>query len=231
ESADTIINIDHHIPDRPFGSIQLVDSRAAATTEILWEVIRLLSVSTDRALVSSEVADCLMTGIITDTGSFRFLNVRPQSFRLAARLQQLGAQPAAISELVFDTRSLQSIKLLGRALDSVQVNGEGTVAWAHVTRDDFLELGATDGETEGIVSHVRAIRGVAIGALLREIPGHKIRISLRARDGADVNRVAAVFGGGGHRLAAGCSIDAPLAEAECLVVQEAERQLHGDLPG
>src|SRR5262249_18850063 len=133
--------------------------------------------------------------------------------------------PAAISELVFENRSYASVKLLGRALDSLQVSDNGSVAWAHVKASDFAELNATDEETEGIVNHVRAIRGAQVGVLFREIPGKKVRISLRSRDGYDVNRVANAFGGGGHRLAAGCSLEPPLERVETQVLTEVRRWL------
>jgi phosphoesterase RecJ-like protein len=226
ECAPRLMDIDHHIADGVFGDIQILDATAAATAELVWALIRALSVAAGRALAGKEVAECLMTGLITDTGSFRFLNVTPNTFQLAATLQRLGASPAPIAELVFENRSFASLKLLGRALDSLQTTANGRVAWARLTAQDFEDLNASDAETEGIVSQVRAVRGVQIGILFREIRGHKVRISLRARDGADVNKIANVFGGGGHRLAAGCSVEPPLAEVERMVVAEAVRQLN-----
>ena len=225
EAAPQVIDIDHHVADGPFGDIRVLDSRAAATAELVWEVIKALSKAVGRDLATREVAECLLTGIVTDTGSFRFLNVTPRTFRLAAQLQELGVSPAPIAERVFENRSLASQKLLGRALDSLQVSPDGRVAWAHVTAQDFQDLEATDTETEGIVNHVRAVTGVQVGILFREIPGQKVRLSLRARDGADVNKIANVFGGGGHKLAAGCSLAPPLATAEQTVVAETLRQL------
>ena len=225
EAAPQVIDIDHHVADGPFGDIRVLDSRAAATAELVWEVIKALSKAVGRDLATREVAECLLTGIVTDTGSFRFLNVTPRTFRLAAQLQELGVSPAPIAERVFENRSLASQKLLGRALDSLQVSPDGRVAWAHVTAQDFQDLEATDAETEGIVNHVRAVTGVQVGILFREIPGQKVRLSLRARDGADVNKIANVFGGGGHKLAAGCSLAPPLATAEQTVVAETLRQL------
>jgi len=225
ESAKTLLDIDHHLADGPFGDIRILDAGAAATAELVWDLIQALTKRTGRDLADRAVAECLLTGIITDTGSFRFLNVTPKTFTLAARLQRLGAQPASISELVFENRSFASLKLLGRALDSLQTTSEGRVGWAHVTAQDLKEFAATDADTEGIVNHVRAVKGVQVGILFREIPGMKVRISLRARAGADVNKIANVFGGGGHKLAAGCSVAPPLAEVERAVIAEAVRQL------
>lgn len=225
ESAARIIDIDHHVADGPFGEIRILDSRAAATAELVWLLLRSLSARTGRTLANREIAECLLTGLITDTGSFRYPNTTPFTFALAAELQRLGAAPAPINELVFETRSFASVKLLGRALDSLQTTPDGLVAWAHVTARDFVDLRAEDAETEGIINHVRAVKDVQVAVLFREVPGKKVRISLRAREGADVNKIANVFGGGGHRLAAGCSLDPPLAEVERAVVAETVRQL------
>lgn len=225
-SAPILMDIDHHLADGPFGDIRVIDDSAAATAELIYPLIRALSAAVGRDLMTRAIAECLMTGLITDTGSFRFMNVTPRTFLLAARLQRLGALPAPISEQVFENRSFAGLKLLGRALESLQTTADGRVAWATVTADDFRDLAATDAETEGIVNHVRSARGADVGMLFREVPGKQIRISLRAREGSDVNRIAAAFGGGGHRLAAGCSIDPPLAEAVAAVVGEAVRQLN-----
>ena len=224
-SAPKLINIDHHISDGPFGDIQIVSPAASATAELIWDLIKELGVQVERELADRAIADCLMTGIITDTGSFRYLNVTPKTFRIAAELQELGALPSPIYELVFENRSFQSQKLLGRALDSLQLTSCGKIAWGHVRASDFEEFNADDVETEGIVNHIRAVQTAFIGILFREVPGKKVRISLRARDGADVNKIAQVFGGGGHKLASGCALEPPLDEVERRVVAEAVRQL------
>ena len=225
ESAPHLIDIDHHVADGVFGDIRILDVTAAATAELVWPLILALEKLWKRSLADRSVAECLMTGLITDTGSFRFLNVTSRTFTLAARLQQLGALPAPITERVFENKSYASVKLLGRAIDSMQRTTDGRVAWAHVSAQDFADLDATDSDTEGIVNHVRSVDGVQVGILFREVPGKKVRISLRARDGSDVNRIANAFGGGGHKLAAGCSCDPPLADAERIVVAETVRQL------
>lgn len=220
-SAPLRIVLDHHIAGEPGFDIEIVNTKASATGELAFDLLRELFVPFD-----ADIADCLMCALITDTGSFRFPNVTPTTFRIASKLLSSGAQPARIYELVFEDRSFASIKLLGRALDALQRSDDGLVSWTHVRAQDFTELGATDEETEGIVNHVRAVRGAQVGILFREVPGGtKIRISLRAREGYDVNRVAQAFGGGGHHLAAGCSLSLPLPEAEKAVLEEVRRWL------
>jgi phosphoesterase RecJ-like protein len=218
EAAPLSLCIDHHAAEGSFGQIRLVNPRVAATGELVYPLLKEMKAQIDRP-----IAECLMCALITDTGSFRFMNVTPHTFRIGAALMRAGACPAMIGELVFENRSLASVKLLGRALESLQVSTDGRVAWARIRAKDFEELGATDEDTEGIVNHIRAVRGAQVALLFREIPGRKVRISLRARDGYDVNRVAQMFGGGGHRLAAGCSHEPPLDEAERRILTEVAR--------
>jgi len=220
EAARQTLCIDHHATEGRFGAVRLVNPRAAATGELVYSLLRALPVRFNK-----DIADCLMCAIITDTGSFRFMNVTPATFRTSAALMRCGACPAAISELVFENRSLQSLKLLGRTLDLLQVGYGGAVAWSALSADVFRSLGATDEDTEGIVNHVRAVRGTRVGLLFREILGGQVRISLRSREGYDVQRVAAAFGGGGHTLAAGCSVDPPLSAAIERVLAEVARWL------
>ena len=226
ESAPHIIDIDHHVVmGETFGDIQILDDSAAATAELIYRLLTLFSETALPENVQRCVAQCLLTGLITDTGSFKYPNVTPQTFRTAAELQEWGASPAEISELVYENRSLASLKLLGRAMDALQTTADGKIVWTRVTARDLEELNATDADTEGIVGYARAVTTAQIGILFREIPGKKVRISLRAREGADVNRIANVFGGGGHKLAAGCSLEPPLADVEQVVITEAARQL------
>jgi phosphoesterase RecJ-like protein len=225
-SARITMKIDHHLTEGDFGDIRVVNSHAAATGELIYELLREMGAS-----FSQEIAECLLCAIITDTGSFRFMNVTPNTFRISGALMRCGACPAAISELVFESRSFASIKLLGRALDSLKLSDDGRVAHAVLHASDFLELNATDEETEGIVNHVRSVRGAQVGVLFREVPGCQIRISIRSREGYDVNRVAQVFGGGGHKLAAGCSFDPPIENAVRTVLDEIHRGFDDPAPG
>ena len=221
ETAKMVMDIDHHVADGPFGELQVLDETASSTAELIWALIGALETEFKISLFDTPIALCLMTGIITDTGSFRFPNTTPKTLAIAAELLKLGARPTDIHELVYENRTFSSLKLLGRAMGSMQLSADGKVAWAHITASDFNEMGADDSETEGIVNHVRAVNGVMVGILFREVPDKKIRISLRAREGADVNKIANRFGGGGHRLASGCSSDLPLDEAERAVVMVA----------
>lgn len=219
-SAASSLCIDHHVAEGRFGDLRLTNTRVAATGELVYRLLKVLGVP-----MNTDISNCLMCAIVTDTGGFRFANTTASAFRTAGALMRHGACPAAVSELVFERRSLASLKLLGRALDSLQVSEDGLIAWARITAEDYQNLGATDEDTEGIVSHVRAVRGTRVGVLFREVPGKKVRISLRGRGAVDLNAVAAQFGGGGHRLAAGCTHDPPLLAAETDVLSAVRRAL------
>lgn len=220
ESAPLLIDIDHHVTANAFGDIRLLDATAAATGEIVYDLLAALGVPLTRPL-----AEALLCALLTDTGSFRFLNVTPRTLRIAAEMVAAGASPDRIAEQVFENKPFAAQKLLGRALDSMRRSPDGRIAWTHITQADFAETGGTDQDTEGIVSAVRAVRGTDVALFLREMPSGRLRVSLRSRDPFDVSQVAQRFGGGGHRLASGCTLDGPLAEAEARLVAEVERRL------
>lgn len=211
--ARRIMDVDHHVLAGAFGDIRVLHAQAASTSEIVFALLESLEMP-----ITPEVATCLFTGVITDTGSFRFQNVTPNTFHVAAALLNAGAPPAHISENVFENRTFAATKLLGHALSSLMQTPDGRIVWARVTARDFAALGAADADTEGVVNYARGVRGADVGVLFREMADGKIRVSLRSREIINVAEVAQRFGGGGHRMAAGCTLQVPLPEAERLVV-------------
>jgi bifunctional oligoribonuclease and PAP phosphatase NrnA len=221
ESAPVLLDIDHHVTPGPFGTINLLDARAAATGEIIYDVLTHLGVT-----FTPEIAQCLLCALLTDTGSFRYMNVTPRTMALAGALIEQGGSPTEIAEEVFEKRTYAMQKLLGRAMESLQRTPDGRIVWAHVTQADFDEFGATDADTEGIVGAVRAVRDAEVALFFREMASGKLRVSLRAHDPHDVASVAQLFGGGGHRLAAGCTLNGPLADAERVLVNAVQDALY-----
>ena len=142
-----------------------------------------------------------MAALIADTGGFRFGNTDARSFEVAAELTKLGAQPSTIYRAIFDSRPLKAGKLLGRALNSMRTDESGRVIWAEITQADLAELGATDADTDSIVNHIGAIKGPQVAIFFRETKPGVVRTSLRSRGGYDVDRVARIFDGGGHKAA------------------------------
>jgi phosphoesterase RecJ-like protein len=213
ESAATVMDIDHHVTPGAFGEIRLLDAKAAATGEILFDLLHALSVE-----ITPDIAQCLLCALLTDTGSFRYLNVTPRTLQIASVLVEKGGVPNEIAEAVFENKPFAAQKLLGRALDSLARTDDGRIAWAHITQEDFVSFDATDADTEGIVNAVRSVRGTQVAFFLREMPSGKLRVSLRAQPPYDVASVALQFGGGGHHLAAGCTLEGPIADAEARLV-------------
>jgi bifunctional oligoribonuclease and PAP phosphatase NrnA len=219
-ACPTVIDIDHHTGADRYGAIQLIDPTAAATGELIFDLVGELGVPLDR-----EIAECLMMALVTDTGAFRFPSVKPRTLRVAAALIEAGAHPAPIVEQVYGQRSPGATRLFGRALERMQQSPNGRFAWSALSRNDFRETGARAEETDGIINELRAIRGVDLAMLLREEEDGPIRVSFRAREGLDAAALAREFGGGGHRAASGATLPGPLSAAVRRVVEAAERAL------
>ncbi|GIV17242.1 MAG: phosphoesterase RecJ-like protein [Armatimonadota bacterium] len=221
-SARIVVDIDHHITEGAFGDIRIQQPKAAATAEIVYRLLKVMD-----APVTPAIATCLLTGIITDTGLYRYMNVSPATLRLSATLMEAGASPAQIAEEVFERRSLPSIKLLGRALEHIRQEEGGRLVWSYLSHEDFTELGATDEDTEGIITQLRAVRDSVVLALLREVKPGRVRVSVRSRDERiDMAKLAEKFGGGGHRMAAGFWVEGNIAEAKEKVIGALREWMH-----
>jgi phosphoesterase RecJ-like protein len=197
-ASGVVINIDHHPDNRRYGSVNWIDVGAAATGEMLYRLLVALG-----APLTPSIASNLFTAIHTDTGSFRYSNVTPETFRIASALTEAGADPAAVSSALYERRAPDALRFLGEALSRVRVSDDGRIAWlalpAGLVPDRFVE-------SEELVNYPRSIASVKVGCLLRELGGGRVKVSLRAKGEVDVNRVAARFGGGGHANAAGCTV-------------------------
>jgi len=198
------VNIDHHVSNTGYGDLVLLDSGAAAVAEVVLPIIRVLQPSLD-----VDSATCLLTALLTDTGSFRHASVTPRTFRLAAELVSVGASPTAIYRWVYEDRTAAAVRLQGAALSRLALAEDGRVAWTVVTQAMLRETGATMEESEGIIGELRALGGVDVAVLFKEEPDG-IRVSLRARGRVRAHVIAEAFGGGGHAAAAGFTGRAPL---------------------
>lgn len=208
-----LIVIDHHVPHDKPGDIRIVDSDASATAAILTRLLVKIG-----AKITPEMATCLLTGIVTDTGSFRFRNTTPDSLAQSAILLEHGANLNQISEEIFQNKTLTSAQLLGHVLDTMGLAENNRIAWSVLTFDDFQRTGAQDDDTEGFVNEMLFINTVKIAFLLQEPRSGKVRVSFRSRADYDVAKVAREFGGGGHKNAAGCVFELPIPEVvDCLV--------------
>lgn len=217
-AAYKLLIIDHHRPpDGPETNAVLCvrDTTAAATGELVFEILHGMEIIIDEA-----TAEQLMAAIVGDTGGFRFSNVSAQTLEFASRLIALGASPSRAAKEIYESRSIANTMLLGTALLSLHSELDGRLSWATITREDFKKYGATDADTESIVNQVRAVKGVEMALLFRELEPDKTRVSLRSWGRVDANAIANKFGGGGHVAAAGITIDGPLDEAREAVLAE-----------
>lgn len=216
KNVTTIINIDHHVSNNNFGHYNFVDPAAAATGELVYRLVKVLGLN-----VTADIAMNLYTAIAMDTGSFRYDNTTADTHKIAAELISTGINVAWINEHLFEHKEIITLKLLGRALAGIRLSPCGRVAWISVPFSIMEEMGARDEHTDGIVNYPRTAEGVEIGLLFREIEPGKIKVGFRSKETADVNKLAANFGGGGHPRAAGCLIKGNLAEVEAKVVEAA----------
>ncbi len=207
-SSKVVMDIDHHVTGGQFGDVRLLDAESASTAELVFDFLHALGVEP-----TPEIAQNLLCGTLTDTGGFRYPSTRPRTMAVGGALIAAGASPTDIYESVYENQSWSAQKVLGRAMERMARTEDGKIVWTVVTRADFAELGATDKETDGISTALRAVGGSEIAILMREMPDGKLRVSLRAREPHDVSKVAALFGGGGHRLASGCTLGGPPDEA------------------
>ncbi|MGQ9808879.1 MAG: DHH family phosphoesterase [Armatimonadota bacterium] len=210
--------LDHHPPTSEFGTARVTDEDCAATAEVVYSLLRHRAVP-----VSYEMAEALLTALVTDTGGFRYPNTRPRTLEIAADLMRQGPSTADIAQKVYDTRSLAGLKLMSRALDSIQLSPNGHVAWARLSLGDYEVTGAKPEDTEGFVNMVHGLKGVDVAVILREEAPGSVRVSFRSRGGAPVGRAAEALGGGGHELAAACVLQGTLDEAEQRVLEELKK--------
>jgi len=222
----TIINIDHHDTNTGFGHFQIVDTAASATAEILYRLFRALGVA-----ISPDMATSIYTGILTDTGSFRFSNTNRAAFAICEKMVASGMDPYSVAQNVYGTYSLGRIKLLNLALDSIELAADGKVSIMTLTREMLRETRTQPEDIDGLINYARRIEDVKLAVLLQEIENGsqpakgapRFHVSLRSDGGVDVSEIAAAFGGGGHKEAAGFNIDSPLAEIRAQIVSLAEK--------
>lgn len=200
-----LINIDHHTSGRPFAEMNWIDTDACAVAEQVYKLIQAAGVR-----ITPEMATCLYMAVLTDTGSFCYEGTDAHTFEVARELVRLGAQPAPIAQDVYFSNPMSKMLLLGAALANLR--REGRIAWLWVTTSDMERACAAEEDCEGIVNYAIGIAGVEVAVFLRELPNHRVRLSLRSKGRSRINvaQIAETFGGGGHENASGCTLDGPL---------------------
>jgi phosphoesterase RecJ-like protein len=207
----SLINIDHHVTNTNFGMINLVDADSASATEILTLLFTDLDVR-----MTPDIAQSLLTGLVTDTLGFRTLNVTPRTFETASRLMQAGADLPTITMLALNLKPLSTLKMWNVGLTNMRMkNG---LIWTTISKADRDELGYSGTGSGGLVSMMGDVDTAAISVVLTELDDGRISVSFRCRPPYSVSDLAMNLGGGGHPMASGCTLDGPLDKAESLVV-------------
>ncbi|MFP3998466.1 MAG: DHH family phosphoesterase [Desulfobacterales bacterium] len=213
-----IINIDHHATNSRFGKYQLIDPRAASTTVLIYRLITAMDIP-----VTTAMAYAVYTGIMADTGSFRFSNTNSEAFQVCHEMVAHGADAHKVAHHVYETISLNRVKLLNMLFDTIEISENGKLSVMTLTQNMLHATGTSIIDVDGLINYARRIENVRVAALLcerassrllRTHNGSSFHVSLRSDGSVDVANLAAVFGGGGHRNAAGFDVQGPLPEVK-----------------
>ena len=202
EQASELVVIDHHVSNERYGTINVIDPKAAASGVVVRDLLDVLGLPLTR-----EVAFCLYVALVCDTGRFQYETTTPEVFALAGELVRFDLPVSELSRTLFEEHSFSYLALLGEALAGMTLVREQSFVWASVTQEQMIRHGVTLDEIEGLIDIVRRTAEADVACVLKEDVDGSVRVSLRSVGATDVQRVAAAHGGGGHRFAAGFTSD------------------------
>ena len=212
--------IDHHPSNCVECENLLLEDTAAAACEIIYKVLVAMETEFDK-----KIADCLYTGISTDTGCFRYSNTSAQTYRFAADLVEKGADGAYINRIMFDTKTKSYVHLERLVMDTLEMHFGGRCAMTHLTADMYEKSGSDESETDPLASKTRQIEGVDIGIFVREKSDGTFKVSLRTLEPVDASKICGMLGGGGHARAAGCQVEGTLSEVKEKIISKVSEYL------
>jgi phosphoesterase RecJ-like protein len=212
--------IDHHASHSHYADGLVLDGTAAACAEIVYKLLLEMDVE-----ITPLIADCLYTGIATDTGCFKFANVTPDTHKIAAELMERGAHHTKLNAKLFESKSRSQLAVERQLLKNMEFYYEGRCALTWLTLDDIAATGAQPVDLESTTGIARAIEGVMVGITMRQQPSGSWKISVRAAEEMNASAIATAFGGGGHRGAAGCEVFGGLENAKQALLSEVARHL------
>jgi len=215
-----VLVIDHHATSDGLGQVQLVDPSAAAAGLVIYEFLHFAGWP-----VTSKMAEALFVAIATDTGWLQFNNADSRTYRCSADLIDLGVEPAQVYEKLYHNFSYPRFRLMQTMLDRLELHLDGRYAVQHILQEDFARVGATYQDTENLINECHRIGSVIVSSLLVELADGRVRCSLRSRGAVDVSEIAAKYGGGGHKMAAGTFLPGPIAHAKQLILDEVAARL------
>lgn len=215
-----LLNIDHHFTNLNFADMVFMDSDASATGALIYRILKKMQVK-----ITRDIAICIYTTIMVDTGSFHYGNSNPEAFSIAGEMVDLGVEPWVVAENLYESQPEGRIRLLSLALNTLSTHYNGKIGFIMVSSDMYKATGTNAEDTDGIVNYARSLKGVEVAIFLREISQDKYKASLRSKGRIDVTKVASRFDGGGHVNAAGCVLTGSLAEVKKQLVEAAEEIL------
>ncbi|MGD2093498.1 MAG: bifunctional oligoribonuclease/PAP phosphatase NrnA [Phycisphaerales bacterium] len=216
-----VLIIDHHATADGLGDIELVDSSAAATALVVYDFLKFTGWA-----VTEKIAESLFVAIATDTGWFQFRNADSRVYRTCAELIDAGAKPIEIHENIYQNFSHNRFNLMTTMLNTLELHLDGKCATQHILRQDFENTGTTYSDTENLINECQRISKVKVAALFVELKDGQFRCSLRSKGGIDVSKIAAKFGGGGHKMAAGTYLPGPVENARQLILNEISKEFN-----
>ncbi len=223
-SFKRVVNIDHHKSNINFGDINLVDTEASATSEIIYDLLDVMGLP-----LSLDVATCIYTGIMTDTGCFTYSNTNARAFEISEKLVRAGVAPDMVAEEVNENYSVSRLLLLKMALETLEFNADKRIGAITISQEMFNKTKSGPHIIEGFIDYPRFVSGVKVALLFRELPGGGVyKVSFRSRNPLDVAKIAGTFGGGGHMNASGCTIEGSLPDVKAEVFRVVEAELKKD---
>ena len=196
-----VLNIDHHIGNTGYGTINWVDESAAACGELVFTLVEAIG-----APLTRDVATHIYLALLTDTGSFHYSHISPRSFEIARRCVEAGVSPQWVASTHYDSSTVGRVRIFGAVLNGMRLDPSGRVALLTITRDQAAAAGATYEETDGIVNFPMSVKNISAVAFFKEVGDNDWRVSMRSKGSLDVGAIARAYGGGGHKNAAGCSV-------------------------
>lgn len=224
-SIPTVINIDHHITNPSFGNINWVVPTAMATGEMIYDLLKETG-----TLITPPIAACIYTALITETGSFRYVNTTSRALRIAGEMIERGADPFRIAGALFEANTSGRLKLLAEVLMKMEVSADERVAWIQVTQAQLRKTGTTFEDTEDFVTYPRSIEKVEVAVFFREIGPEQYKISFRSQGKVDVALLAKRWGGGGHTYAAGCTLVGSWEKVKERVLTSVQEAIYAVVP-
>ncbi|EQB63577.1 MAG: Phosphoesterase RecJ-like protein [candidate division Zixibacteria bacterium RBG-1] len=213
-----IINIDHHQDNQKFGTINILDKKASAVAETIFDLLKLAKFK-----ITPQTANWLYAAILTDTGRFRFSSTTSKCLRVCAELIDSGADPKLLTDKIYYSVNLSDLRFLGYVLSQMEIEEDGKISSIALKKEILDRYQINTENTEGVVDYSLLLKGVKVGILFKEIAPDRTKVSLRSQNNIDISRIAKAFGGGGHKNAAGCLLRVNMQEAKEIVLKEIKK--------